>query len=198
MFRDVPAEQRIVDGGQSTRLALDAERRAHMGEPLEGIRQMQQCVDMAAALGLRYLIPNVYCHLAQAHGLVGQVSEGLQAITQGLATAEEMGGAAQYWIEMHRVRGELLLQLPAGGECEAEAEFLTAISLARRLEGKSLELRAAISLGRLWQRQGKRQEARDLVQGVYAWFSEGFDLPDLVEARALLADLDTDCTDQHQ
>ena len=95
---------------------------------------------------------------------------------------------------MHRLRGELLLlraakSHPAPGsqdQHEAETCFQHALDVSRQQQAKSLELRAAMSLGRLWQHQGKRQEAYDLLAPIYAWFTEGFDTADLQEAKALL------------
>ena len=87
---------------------------------------------------------------------------------------------------MHRLKGELLLALSREHNAKAEACFQQALDVAHRQQAKSLELRAAMSLGRLWQRQGKTEHARQLLTGVYAWFTEGFDTADLQEAKALL------------
>ena len=89
---------------------------------------------------------------------------------------------------MHRLKGELLLQRTSLTE-EVEACFQQALDIARRQQAKSLELRAAMSLARLWQRQGKRAAARELLAPIYGWFTEGFDTADLQEARALLEEL---------
>jgi hypothetical protein len=91
--------------------------------------------------------------------------------------------------EIQRLRGVLLLRQPGTPQAEAEAWLQRALDVARRQEAKSLELRAAMSLGRLWQQQGKRTEAYDLLAPVYGWFTEGFDTADLQEARALLEEL---------
>ena len=94
--------------------------------------------------------------------------------------------------ELYRLKGELLLkrdELEPSGLTEAEACFARALDAARRQQAKSLELRAAMSLGRLWQRQGKSAEARDLVAGVYGWFTQGFDTADLIAAKAWLDSL---------
>jgi predicted ATPase len=88
--------------------------------------------------------------------------------------------------EIRRLRGVLLLRQPEAPQAEAEACFHQALDVARRQEAKSLELRAAMSLARLWQQQGKPAEARALLTPVYTWFTEGFDTADLQEARALL------------
>jgi predicted ATPase len=91
--------------------------------------------------------------------------------------------------EMSRLQGALRLQLPSPEVPQAEASFQQAIEVARRQEAKALELRAAMSLARLWQHQGKRAEAHALLAAVYRWFTEGFDTTDLQEAKALLEEL---------
>jgi predicted ATPase len=91
--------------------------------------------------------------------------------------------------EIHRLKGELLLQQNLDNQAEAEACFQHAIRIAQSQEEKSWELRAAISLAKLWQQQGKRDEARQVLGDVYGWFTEGFDTADLQEAKALLDEL---------
>src|SRR5262249_6829107 len=96
----------------------------------------------------------------------------------------------RFWeAEVHRLRGVLLLRQPGAPPAEAETCFQQALNVARRQEAKSLELRAARSLAHLWQQQGKRQEARDLLAPIYGWFTEGFDTADLQDAKALLDEL---------
>jgi predicted ATPase len=96
-----------------------------------------------------------------------------------------------YWeAEVCRLRGVLLLRQPGTSLEEAEAWLQRALDVARRQEAKSLELRAAMSLARLWQQQGKRAAARDLLRPIYGWFTEGFDTADLQEAKALLEALE--------
>jgi len=91
--------------------------------------------------------------------------------------------------ELYRLQGELLLRQALPDAPQAEASFQQALAMARRQQAKSLELRAAMSLARLWQRQGKRAEAHELLAPTYGWFTEGFDTPDLKEAKELLDDL---------
>jgi len=96
----------------------------------------------------------------------------------------------RFWeAELHRLKGELLLVLSTDNTTEAEACFHQALDIARRQEAKSLELRAAISLSRLWQQQGKCAAACALLAPIYGWFTEGFDTVDLQEAKALLDEL---------
>ena len=97
----------------------------------------------------------------------------------------------RWWeAEVSRLQGELLLHLPSPDVPQAEAAFLRALDVARYQQAKALELRATLSLARLWQGQGQREAARDLLAPLYAWFTEGFDTPDLQEAKTLLAALE--------
>jgi len=126
--------------------------------------------------------------LAETYGQAGQPEAGLQAAVEALTlveTTEERWWAA----ELSRLKGTLLLQLPTPDVDQAGDCFQQALDLARRQEAKSLELRAAMSLSRLWQQQGKRTEAYDPLAPVYGWFTEGFDTADLQEAKALLEEL---------
>jgi predicted ATPase len=99
-------------------------------------------------------------------------------------------GERLYEAELYRVKGELVLQSGVRtSDSEAEECFLRAIEIARPQQAKSLELRAVMSLARLWQQQGKRKEAHALLAEIYGWFTEGFDTADLQEAKALLEEL---------
>jgi predicted ATPase len=124
--------------------------------------------------------------LAEAYGRVGQIEEGLQVVAEALAKGDRSGAGEG---ELYRLKGELLLTRSSEHHVEAESCFRQALEVARRQEAKSLELRAAMSLSRLWQQQGKRHEARALLAPIYGWFTEGFDTADLQEAKALLEEL---------
>ena len=131
--------------------------------------------------------------LAEAQGKTGQPEEGLTVLAEALATAKQTG-ERWYEAELYRLKGALTLQSKVQGpesEVEEEAEecFHKAIEIARKQQAKSLELRAMMSLSRLWQRQGKRDEARQILAEIYGWFTEGFDTKDLQDARALLDEL---------
>jgi predicted ATPase len=116
---------------------------------------------------------------------VGQIEEGLHAIDEALACVDRTG--ERLWeAELHRLKGELLSQHKTVPVAEAETCFQQALTVARGQGAKWWELRTAVSLSRLWQRQGKYAEARQLLAEVYGWFTEGFDTADLQEARALL------------
>ena len=95
------------------------------------------------------------------------------------------------WFEadLHRIAGEIALLSPGPYEAKAQVYFERALAVARAQEARSLELRAATSLARLWRDQGKRAEAHGLLAPVYGWFTEGFDMPDLKEAKALLEEM---------
>jgi predicted ATPase len=126
--------------------------------------------------------------LAEAHLKAGQAEEGLRVIAEALAAVHDSGERC-YEAELYRLQGELLLARPAEPHAEAAACFCHALAVARQQQAKALELRAAMSLSRLWQPQGKRAEARQLLAEIYGWFTEGFDTADLQEAKALLEDL---------
>jgi predicted ATPase len=118
---------------------------------------------------------------------VGHVEEGLAALAEALTIVDATGGRKEE-AELYRLKGELLWQAGTGPE-EAETCFQQALAIAGRQQAKSLELRAAMSLARLWRQQGKWDEARELLAPIYRWFTEGFDTADLQEARQLLAEL---------
>jgi len=108
-----------------------------------------------------------------------------EALTQADTTGERW-----YEPESHRLKGELLLQQSSDNQAEAENCFQQAITVAQNQQAKSLELRATTSLARLWQQQGKREEAHQVLGDVYGWFTEGFDTADLQDAKALLDELE--------
>jgi predicted ATPase len=116
---------------------------------------------------------------------MGQPEAGLTALVEAL-TLTDTTGERWYEPEMYRLKGALLLQQNSGNQAEAETCFHHALDIARNQQAKSFELRAATSLARLWDQQGKRQEAHALLAPVYHWFTEGFDTVDLQDAKALL------------
>jgi predicted ATPase len=125
--------------------------------------------------------------LAEVADYLGHTADGLQALAEAHTLVEQHD--ERWWeAEIHRLRGVLLLR-QAIPQTEAETWLQRALDVARRQEAKSLELRAAMSLARLWQQQGKHQEAYDLLAPVYGWFTEGFDTADLQDAKALLEEL---------
>jgi predicted ATPase len=174
---------------------------AASGHEQEGIMQIRQALATYRSAGATRDRPYYLALLAEACAQGGQTTEGLEASAEALALLATSG--VRWWeAELHRLRGELLLQsgvqspessvlthhsaLRMPHEAEAEACFQQALDIARRQQAKSLELRAGVSLSRMWQCQGKRTEARDLLAPIYGWFTEGFDTADLQEAKALL------------
>ena len=151
--------------------------------------------------------PHFLALLAEACGKVGQTEEGLSALTEALGIVHK-NGEREYEAELYRLKGTLTLQqesqkakgkaqkskvsnpksqiLNPKSQGEVEACFLKAIDIAQKQQAKSLELRATVSLARLWQQQGKQKEAHQMLSEVYGWFTEGFDTKDLQEAKALL------------
>jgi predicted ATPase len=129
-----------------------------------------------------------------AYGTVGQTIEGFEALAEGVTLVARTG--ERWWeAELYRLQGELHRHESTRSQervkalAAAEACFQRSLAVARRQQAKSLELRAAMSLSRLWQCQGKRSQAHELLAPVYGWFTEGFDTADLQEAKALLDEL---------
>lgn len=127
-------------------------------------------------------------HLAEGLRKVGRYDDALGALGLGVTRAEAQG-QHYYDAELHRLRAEILLDMDGNAVETAEALLGHSLEIARRQEAKTFELRAATSLARLWQRQGKRDAARALLAPLYAWFTEGFATRDLIDAKALLAEL---------
>jgi predicted ATPase len=179
---------------------------AEQGKRAEGIRQMREGQAALRAMGAEAIQSWVLALLAEAHEKGGQAEEGLALLAEAFAVVDN-NEEHFYEAELYRLKGELTLQqcnvqgatfkvanprslIPhSQAEAEAEACFLKAIDIARTQQAKSLELRAAMSLARLWQHQGKQAEARELLAPIYGWFTEGFDTADLHDAKALLNEL---------
>ena len=161
---------------------------AELGFPEEGLPLLKRGLDDFANTGARYARRQYLCVLAEGYGKAGQVAQGLTTVEEALAAVPETGQGHFWGTESHRVKGELLL-LKGETDEEAEALFHHALDTARRREAKSFELRAAMSLSRLWQKQGKQKQARETLAEIYDWFTEGFDTRDLIEAKKLLGEL---------
>jgi tetratricopeptide (TPR) repeat protein len=163
------------------------------GKMDEGIVLIRDGLAACRATGAVLHFPHFIALLAEACGTAMRFDEGLTALVEATEIAERTGERF-YEPERHRLKGELILQRSGaeaerGVQKEVEECFRKAIEIARRQEAKSLELRAVMSLSRLWQRQGKKNEARRILAELYRWFSEGFDTKDLKEAKALLEQL---------
>ena len=167
---------------------------AEQGQEKDGIVQMQWGLAAYRETGAKLTRPYYLALLARGYGKVGQADDGLSALAEALALVDKTG-ERYYEAELYRLRGELTLAqssvpgLESRVQQEAEACFFKAIEVARRQEAKSLELRAVMSLGRLWQQKGKTAEAHGMLSAIYDWFTEGFDTKDLQEAKSLLAAL---------
>ena len=158
---------------------------AIQGQAEEGIAQMRPSLAAWRAMGAGMAVSHFLVLLAEAYGRAGQAEEGLRPLAEALVHMDTTG-EHDYAAEVYWLKGELLLRQAIPDEAQAETCLYQALDIARHQQTKSWELRAATSLARLWQQQGKRAEAHALLAPVYGWFTEGFDTADLQEARALL------------
>ncbi len=158
------------------------------GEAEHGTGEMQRGLADLRATGSSLRLPYYRALLAAAFGRTGHATEGLRALDEAFNDVRHTG---ERWIEaeLHRLKGELLLEKSPNNCAEAETCFHEALDIARRQQARSWELRAATSLARLWQSQGKRRQAHDLLAPVCGWFSEGYDTADLQQAQALITEL---------
>jgi predicted ATPase len=176
---------------------------AGQGQEEDGIAHIRRGLFTFRATGAELIQTHWLASLAEVYGKVGMPEHGLHALAEALALATK-NGERYYEAELYRLKGTLTHQFQAGlaqaqGKSKARQNksgevatyLLKAIDIARRQQAKLLELRAAVSLGRLWQHQGKKEDARQLLAEIYGWFTEGFDTPDLQEARALLTELES-------
>ncbi len=139
-------------------------------------------------MGLTLWMRSHMSYLARAHAELGQFDDAWRSIAEAITAVET---TKEKWCEaeINRIAGEIAVMSPQPDEGKAEAYFERAIAIAHKQQAKSWELRAAMSMARLWRDQGKRQQAHDLLAPVYGWFTEGFDTLDLKEAKALLDEL---------
>ena len=162
---------------------------AERGEGEASIAELRSAMATIRGIGAAAELPWYLALLAGAYGIVGRTAEGLDAIAEALAQVASTNERF-YEAEIYRVKGEILLK-HGGPDWAAEAEtcFRQALDIAEAQSAKSWELRAAMSLARLWAEQGKRAQAQDLLAPVYGWFTEGFETADLKDAKALLEEL---------
>jgi predicted ATPase len=161
---------------------------AAMQDEEEGIALIRQGLASYLAIGTRQQHGYFLSLLAEALNHNGRVEEGLAALEEAIDVAKETN-EPYYEAELHRLRGDALVKSGSVPLSEAESCFHRAIEIARQQQAKSFELRAVMSLARLWQQQGKRGEGRAILEEIYGWFTEGFDTADLKDARALLDEL---------
>jgi predicted ATPase len=159
------------------------------GDVNDGIAQLRQGLGAHRATGSEMFASYYLTLLARAYMCAGQADAARAALDEALAVVERTEG--RLWeAEIYRLKGELLLSRDgSAGEAEAEACYMKGLAVARQWQARSVELRAVMSLCRLWQRQGKIAAARQLLAETYGWFTEGFETADLSQARALLAAL---------
>jgi predicted ATPase len=162
---------------------------AQLGEAEQGVAQIRQGLAMASATGAKLWHTYNLAQLADACGKAGRLEEGLRAIAEALDLVQQHG--ERWWeAEILRLHGELLLKQNPSDLAAGQAWLGRAIEVARQQGAKSLELRATMSLARLLNEQGKRDEARTMLGEIYGWFTEGFDTADLKDAKALLDELE--------
>ena len=160
---------------------------ANQGHMEEGVAEMRRAAGASEESGYATR-PRWFVFLAEACARSEGPDVGLEVLAEGMALTERTG-ERMYEAELYRVKGELLLVQDSANTLEAEHSFRTAIEVARCQAGKSLELRATMSLAQLLDKQGKREEARTMLADIYGWFTEGFDTADLKDAKALLDEL---------
>jgi predicted ATPase len=162
--------------------------RAALNQGEDGIAEIHQGIAAYRATGSQTWLPFFLALQAETYARVKRIDDGLASVAEGLALADKT--KERCWqAELNRIKGDLLLAASSNNPEEAESCFSRALDIARRQQAKSWELRAAVSLGRLWQQQSKVDKARKLLAPIHGWFTEGFDTADLKEAKALLDEL---------
>jgi len=158
------------------------------GQEVDGASKIRQGIEAYHDIGAVAQLPHLMVPLAEAARALGRPEDGLDVLAEAMVQVESTG-ERYLEAELHRLQGEMLLAQSPSNHGPAECAFQKALAVAGAQQAKSLELRAATSLARLWHDQGKTTEARDLLAPVYDWFTEGFDTTDLKDAKALLDDL---------
>jgi len=161
---------------------------APTGKASDAVHMITSGVTALRLTGARMWMPLYLPNLARAHAELDQFHDAWRCIGEAMTAVES---TRERWCEseVHRIAGEIALMSPEPDAAKAGAYFERALAVARQQRAKSWELRAAISMARLWRDQGKPQQARELLAPVYGWFTEGFDTLDLRQAKALLAEL---------
>ena len=157
---------------------------SEQGSYLEGLEMLQNGFAVWTGVGMRAMVPYWQSLIAPIYGKLGEYETGLALLDEALELIEETHHRF-FESDIHRLQGELRWMQSASSK-EVAGHFRKSLDVARKQEAKSYELRAAMSLGRLWHSQGKENEARELLAGVYDWFTEGFGTRDLIDAKRLL------------
>jgi predicted ATPase len=176
--KDAAFWKTIGTGRQGWLLALT-------GRASDAVRMMTSGKTAVRSTGATVWTPLHMSFLARAYAELGKFEDAWRCIGRAM-TAVETTKETWYEAEVNRMAGEIALKSPEPDAAKAEASFERALSVARKQQAKSWELRAAMNLARLWRDQGKVQQARELLAPIYGWFTEGFDTRDLTEAKALL------------
>ena len=155
------------------------------GKASDAVHSITSGITAWRSTGARVFMPLYLSFLTRAYADLGRFDDAWRCIDEAITAVETT--QERWWeADVHRIAGEIALLSPKPDAAKAEAYFERALAVARQQQAKSWELRAAISLARLWRDQGKVRQARDLLASVYGWFTEGFDTRDLKEAKALL------------
>jgi class 3 adenylate cyclase/predicted ATPase len=189
------ADELVALAGEKGALHWKAHGMMHQGCALaltrkaaDAVQKMASGITACRSTGATLMIPLHLSYLARAYAELGQFEQARHSIGEAMTTVD---ATEERWCEaeVHRIAGEIVLLSPASDVAKAEASFERALAVARAQQAKSWELRATMSMARLWRDQGKRPKAHDLLAPVYGWFTEGFDTLDLKEAKALLDEL---------
>jgi predicted ATPase len=161
---------------------------AQIGKPAEAVQALTSATAAYRSIGTTLHTPLAFSNLARAYAELGKFDDAWRCVSEA-TTATEITKETFFKAEVHRTAGEIALKEPMPDAPKAQTYFERALTVSRQQQAKSWELRAAMSLARLWRDQGKVQQARELLAPVYGWFTEGFDTRDLKEAKALLEEL---------
>ena len=159
-----------------------------VGKSAEAIQTISSGIDGWRSIGATVFAQFWLSHLALAYANLGKIADASRCISEAITAVETT--KERWWEpEVHRTAGEIALMAPEQDAVKAQEYYDHALRVARQQQTKSLELRAAMSLARLWRDQGKPQQARELLAPVFGWFTQGLDTIDLQQAKALLAQL---------
>ncbi len=168
---------------------------AEKGQMNDGISLLREGLVAFQATGTKVLVPQWMVVLAELYGISGQIEDALSTLAEAQTFSEKNNGERYFIAEILRLKGQMLIQRKkdkmqkVSNYDESATYLLNAINLAQKQDAKSLELRAAVSLSRIWQSQGKKSDAFDLLSEIYGWFKEGLDTLDLIAAKVLLEEL---------
>jgi predicted ATPase len=181
----VLADEKGTVGSKAVGMLLQGHLLLLTGKAADAVQTITSATTALRSTGATGGIPMNLSYLGRAYAELGQFEDAWRSIGEAM-TAIETSKESWWEAEVNRIAGEIALKSPEPDAAKAQAYFERALAVARQQQAKSWELRAAMSMARLWRDQGKRDEARDLLAPVYGWFTEGFDTRDLKEAKGLL------------